>query len=118
MNNQLYCFYLLSDDEEEVPSANYNKVHFLKPHLLTRFFRTLVGSERVSPQKMVEQMFEGNFPYHCSSFSLEPLLKDYYFSNEKPERECLCHSLLLTLTFMEVILKGKSLHLSKDKILE
>ncbi|XP_075224926.1 uncharacterized protein LOC142326365 isoform X2 [Lycorma delicatula] len=99
-----------SDDRNLSDISSYstrNRVYFLRSFLPTRYFKTLIGTERVSPQKMVEEMFDGNFPEYCMTFYIKESCRDNYFIQDKPMRECLCQSLLLTVTFIEVIINNK-----------
>ncbi|XP_047112790.1 transcription elongation factor, mitochondrial [Schistocerca piceifrons] len=81
------------------------KVFFLKSHLPARLFQTLIGSERVSAQSVVEEIFQGRST--SAALNYTPIIvpnhvQDYYRACDSAEREMLCQSLLLTMTFMDV----------------
>ncbi|XP_049956124.1 transcription elongation factor, mitochondrial isoform X3 [Schistocerca serialis cubense] len=81
------------------------KVFFLKSHLPARLFQTLIGSERVSAQSVVEKIFQGRSTSEALNYT--PIIvpnhvQDYYHACDSAEREMLCQSLLLTMTFMDV----------------
>ena len=77
---------------------------FLRSRLPARLFKTIVGSESVSAQSLVLDIIsQETGSYDCSPISVSDELKEKYLNRAPTEKESLCWSLLLIMTFMDLI---------------
>lgn len=85
-------------------------VFFLRHHLSARLFQTLVGNERISCQTIVQKLLDGVHPdgQEYLKIKVDPGLQNLYYSSGNVEKEIMCHSLLLSITFMELVILGRS----------
>ncbi|XP_044737112.1 transcription elongation factor, mitochondrial [Chrysoperla carnea] len=78
------------------------KVHFLRPQLSARLFRTLVGSERVSGNDTIVNILNRCNDDRVKKLNVLDHLKSQYEVYPGIEKDILGQSLLLNLTFMNL----------------
>ena len=66
-------------EEKNLPELT-NRVYFLKRQLYARLFHTIVGSECVSAQSIIEQIFEMHPDDRYCPVSVDGILQNYYHS--------------------------------------
>ena len=86
---------------------NNHRVHYLRSRTPARLFRTLVGSERVSAQATVMDILgrgsNSVTPVHYTPITVEQGLREMFERKRSVEKEKLCHALLLTMAFMDLV---------------
>lgn len=107
---------------EESRSAYQHRVFFLRSQLPARLFGIFVGAERVSAQTVVlDILSEGQKDTatepagkNLTAGTYTPLdvsqdLTESYLKRTSVEKESLCWSLLLTITFMDLVMHQSTL---------
>jgi transcription elongation factor, mitochondrial len=93
-------------DKDDLPPYT-DTVYFLKSNLASRFYKTYVGNEKVSSEKIVEQILNNvedeSLKNPSYSYVHVPInFKDYWKSVDRVHREYLGQSLLLGLSFFKL----------------
>jgi hypothetical protein len=114
-----YGYFIVTDSPlsvEEPPFEHQHRVFFLRSQLPARLFGILVGAERVSAQKVVLDILSEaqKIPTEpakrkITADSYTPIsvsqdLTENYLKRESVEKENLCWALLLTTTFMDLVM--------------
>ncbi|KAJ9592701.1 hypothetical protein L9F63_015618, partial [Diploptera punctata] len=94
----------VTHQKEKVEPVMEHAVYFLRSQLPARLFKSIVGSERVSAQSIVLDIISQNTEsYDCSDVNISDKLKEMYLNRASMEKENLCWSLLLIMTFMDIV---------------
>lgn len=100
---------LPEDDSKEV---FYDNVYFLKSFLTSRFYKYLIGNEKVATEQIIELIFQYNaiFNHHQEMPKLESVdiskeLIEIYQSSKPVQKEYLGNSLLVGLSFMKLCIQ-------------
>ncbi|XP_067012673.2 transcription elongation factor, mitochondrial [Anabrus simplex] len=94
-------FMLLNNDQNVSCSSEIShRVFFLRHLASARLFERLVGNEKVSAQSVVSKILETTFQ---NSVSADCSLRITYSAKNSVEKELLSEALLLTVSFMDLI---------------
>nr|CAD7195998.1 unnamed protein product [Timema douglasi] len=89
--------------------THLHKVYYLRSRVTARLFQTIVGSERVSAQSMVQDILtcQGALT-HFTPVTFPESLKKEYLTHESVDKELLCLALLLAMSFMDLVVHRRS----------
>lgn len=107
LSHQKFNFVLmLFSDDERLPELT-NRVYFLKRRLYARLFHTIIGSECVSAQRVIENIFEMYPDDRYCSVSVDGILQNYYRSLSGPLQDNMSHSLMLVIAFVNLVVLNR-----------
>ncbi|XP_022919524.2 uncharacterized protein [Onthophagus taurus] len=104
LNSMLYALINSrnGDSDGDIP---LNRIYHIRNNLSSRLFKTFVGGEKVSTIGIVSKLIENDTKLACENILVDNLLIEQYETVPKDSKELLGRSLLLTITFMELIVK-------------
>lgn len=84
-----------------------NKVILMKARLHARLFKIIVGTEIISSQELTEIMLKGTFPEYVTPVvpTIDAILT-YRSAKEPFVKELMSNSLMLAMTFVDVVLNS------------
>lgn len=93
-------------DENRLPELT-NRVYFLKKLVYARLFHTVVGSECVSAQGVVENIFEMIPDDRYNPVTVDGILQNYYHSLSGSIQDNMNHSLLIVIAFINLVVHSR-----------
>ncbi|XP_054287124.1 transcription elongation factor, mitochondrial [Macrosteles quadrilineatus] len=94
----------LIDSGKEPNTAMPNRVYFLRSYTPFRLFSKVIGSERVSAEDIVLNMIAGEADERFRQISFVNGTSDKFLSYNGSMRDSMCQSLLLVVSFAELIM--------------
>lgn len=95
--------------DKDSKNVLFDNVYFLRSFLPSRFYKYLIGNEKVATEQVVDLIFEYNESVKhvqempkLESIDITKDLKSYFRSSKPVEKEYLGNSLLVGLTFMKL----------------
>lgn len=99
---------LEEDEEAEMGLMHQQNLFFLRNFLASRLYKTFVGNERVSTERVIEKLLRLNYSVDVEkkpsfdTLDVPQHLREYYRSSSKLDREFMGQSMLIGLTFMKL----------------
>lgn len=97
---------------DETKIKHFDNVYFLRSFLSSRFYKYLIGNEKVATEQVVDMIFQYNSVFghvqqmpKLDSVDISKNFKDYFQSSRPVEREYLGNALLVGLTFMKLCIQ-------------
>lgn len=101
----MFSFFYFTD-ENRLPELA-NRIYFLKHRLYARMFHTIVGSECVSAQGIIDNIFQMHSDERYCSVSVNGILQNYYHSLDGAIQDNMNHSLMVAIAFLNIVVLGR-----------